>query len=312
LLLKREEKMTRKKVCGIFLFAGVLLAGSAEAGGNPSQGVGLQKSEQVSIRNEITILSEVAHAEQADGAVSEKGPVIKEEAASKVESVPKAEVYPKPEASEEEDETEGAIEEVTIADPIEPVNRAIFQFNDKFYFWALKPVALGYNAVVPEPVRISVRNFFRNVKMPIRFVNSLFQGKFKGAGTELARFGINTTIGVAGFFDVAKSKFDLNPYNEDFGQTLGFYGMGGLMYIVWPILGPSTVRDTIGFAGDSFLSPVSYISPFEVALGVVAYEQINKTSLDLGTYEDLKASLLEPYIGVRDAYIQNRNKLINE
>jgi phospholipid-binding lipoprotein MlaA len=304
--------MTSKKICGIFIIIGFLLAGSAEAGGDPGQGSGLQKSEQVSIRNETTLLSEAALAEQADGAVSEKGPVLKEEAASKVESVPNAEVDTKPEAAEEEDKTEETIEEVTIADPIEPVNRAIFQINDKFYFWALKPVARGYNAVVPEPVRISVRNFFRNVKMPIRFVNSLFQGKFKGAGTELARFGINTTIGGAGFFDVAKSKFDLSPYNEDFGQTLGFYGMGGLMYIVWPILGPSTVRDTIGFAGDSFLNPVSYINPFEAALGVTAYEQINKTSLDLGTYENLKASFVEPYIGVRDAYIQNRNKLINE
>jgi phospholipid-binding lipoprotein MlaA len=192
------------------------------------------------------------------------------------------------------------------------LNRAVFLFNDKFYFWAFKPVARGYNAVVPEPVRISVRNFFRNVEMPIRFVNSLLQGKFKGAGTELARFGINTTIGVAGFFDMAKSRFELDPQEEDLGQTLGFYGMGGLMYVVWPILGPSTVRDTIGMAGDTFLSPVSYISPFEVALGVSAYEQLNKTSLVLGTYEDLKAASLEPYIGVRDAYIQRRKVLINK
>ena len=111
---------------------------------------------------------------------------------------------------------------------------------------------------------------------------------------------------------MAKSRFDLDPQEEDLGQTLGFYGMGGLMYIVWPILGPSTVRDTIGMGGDTFLSPVSYISPFEVALGVSAYEQLNKTSLVLGAYEDLKAASLEPYIGVRDAYIQRRKVLINK
>jgi len=203
-------------------------------------------------------------------------------------------------------------ERVEIADPLEPVNRAMHQLNDKLYFWALKPVARGYNAVVPEPARISVRSFFRNVAMPVRFVNSLFQGKFKAAGTELARFGINTTIGMVGFFDVAKSRFDLEAHNEDLGQTLGHYGMGGLMYIVWPFIGPSNVRDTIGFAGDSFLDPVSYIDPFEAAIGVNAYGQINKTSLELGTYEDMVESALEPYIAVRDAYIQYRNGLIKK
>ena len=311
--------MTAKNIFVIFLIAGVLLAGSAMAEGNPDQGSGTRELGQVSIGNETTIRSEVALSEPADGAVTEKGAVSKEEAASMDEAVPKADAFrscvPKSEAAKEEAGTEEAVEDVTIADPIEPVNRVIFQINDKFYFWLLKPAAQGYNVVVPEPVRISVRNFFRNVEMPIRFVNSLFQGKFKGAGTELARFGINTTIGLVGFFDVAKSRFDLNPQDEDLGQTLGFYGMGGLMYIVWPILGPSTVRDTIGLAGDTFLNPfsyISYINPFEIALGVGAYERLNKTSLELGTYEDLKAASVEPYIGVRDAYIQHREGLIKK
>lgn len=200
----------------------------------------------------------------------------------------------------------------TIADPIEPFNRVMFQFNDKLYFWAIKPVAKGYNAVVPEPVRVSVRDFFRNVAMPVRFVSSLFQLKLKGAGTELARFGINTTLGLAGFFDVAKSWFNLDPSEEDLGQTLGSYGMGGWMYIVWPILGPSTVRDTIGFAGDSFLDVANYINPFYIPLSIHAYDRVNKTSLDLHTYEDLVESSLEPYTAVRDAYIQNRNALIKK
>jgi phospholipid-binding lipoprotein MlaA len=314
--------MTGIKICGAVLIAGMLLAGSARAEGDPDQGQENRTSGQVvSMRNETITQSGATLSEPADGAVSETVSVNKEETApavepaSKAESASKAGVPPQSEAADNEDETEDTVEEVTIADPIEPFNRVMFEFNDKFYFWALKPVARGYSAIVPEPARISVRNFFKNVKMPIRFVNSLFQGKFLGAGTELARFGINTTIGVAGFFDVAKNKFDLDPSDEDFGQTLGFYGMGGLMYIVWPILGPATVRDTIGFAADSFLNPVSYISyfsPFEVGLGVNAYEQINSTSLVLGNYEDLKASSLEPYIGVRDAYIQYRKKQINK
>jgi phospholipid-binding lipoprotein MlaA len=298
--------MTGKNVFVILLIAGVLLAGSARAEGNPDEGLGSQDSGQVSGQNEMTIRSEVPLSEPANGATSDKG------AAPKTEAVSEAGVPPKAEAAQEEAEAVEAEEEATIADPIEPWNRAMFQFNDKLYFWALKPVARGYNAVVPEPARISVRSFFRNVAMPVRFVNSLFQGKFKAAGTELARFGINTTIGLVGFFDVAKSRFDLEAHNEDLGQTLGHYGMGGLMYIVWPFIGPSTVRDTIGYAGDSFLDPVSYIDPFEAAIGVNAYGQINKTSLELGTYEDMVESALEPYIAVRDAYIQYRNGLIKK
>lgn len=298
--------MTGKNVFVIFLIAGVLLAGSARAEGNPDEGLGSQDSGQVSGQNEMTIRSEVPLSEPANGATSDKG------AAPKTEAVSEVGVPPKAEAAPEEAEAVEAEEEATIADPIEPWNRAMFQFNDKLYFWALKPVARGYNAVVPEPARISVRSFFRNVAMPVRFVNSLFQGKFKAAGTELARFGINTTIGLVGFFDVAKSRFDLEAHNEDLGQTLGHYGMGGMMYIVWPFIGPSTVRDTIGYAGDSFLDPVSYIDPFEAAIGVNAYGQINKTSLELGTYEDMVESALEPYIAVRDAYIQYRNGLIKK
>jgi phospholipid-binding lipoprotein MlaA len=232
------------------------------------------------------------------------------EAASRTETVPGIENANG--TAREEAELEENIEETKIADPIEPWNRAMFQFNDKLYFWVLKPVARGYNKVAPEPMRVSVRNFFRNVTMPIRFVNCLLQGKLAGAGIELSRFLLNSIIGLAGFFDVAKSRFKLNARNEDLGQTLGVYGMGGLMYIVWPFLGPSNVRDTVGFAGDSFLNPVNYLNPFEAAFGAQAYDRVNSTSLELGTYEDLKKSSLEPYIAVKDAYIQYRKAQIKK
>jgi len=292
--------MFGKTICGLFLVAGMLQVGAAMAGENPGQALENGQSEKVGMVKEAAVLPEVATTGTTDMAVPGKDSIVKEE------------VAPKAVDAGDEDDTGEAVEEASIADPIEPLNRAVFQFNDKFYFWALKPFARGYNFVVPEPVRLSVRNFFRNVKMPIRFTNSLLQTKLKGAGVELARFGINSTLGVAGFFDVAKDTFDLNPSDEDFGQTLGFYGMGGLMYIVWPILGPSTVRDTIGLAGDSFLSPAGYITPFEAALGLNLYEQINRTSLDLGVYEDLLAASVEPYIGVRDAFIQIRKKQISK
>ena len=352
--------MNANNIFGIFLIAGVLLAGSARADQVPGTGDGTPGPVQPVGHYDMTVRPETPPSVPADLDLADNGalpaaesapqtgavPKIEtvsgaenapdaeeapkpgtapdagttpgtevapgEEAAPKTETVPGVENAPGSVTAPEEAEPEEAVEETTIADPIEPWNRAMFQFNDKLYFWVLKPVARGYNKVVPEPVRVSVRNFFRNVTMPIRFVNCLLQGKLVGAGTELTRFVLNTTVGLAGFFDVAKSRFELNARNEDFGQTLGFYGMGGLMYIVWPFLGPSNVRDTIGFAGDTFLDPVNYLDPFEAAFGVQAYERINSTSLELGTYEDMKKSSLEPYIAVRDAYIQYRKGQIKK
>ena len=323
-------KMNGKKFIGLFLIAGVLLASSARAEGNPDQAIESRDSGQVSERNEMTTRSEAPLPGPADVTVSEYGALTREEALAEPEALPngeapsEAEINPKPETppdgegatitegAPDEANTDEGIEDVSIADPIEPWNRWMFNFNDKLYFWALKPVARGYNVVVPEPVRVSVRHFFKNVAMPVRFVSSLFQGKLIGAGTEIARFGINTTLGVAGFFDVAKSWFDLDAYDEDLGQTLGAYGMGGMMYIVWPFLGPSTIRDSIGYVGDSFLDVANYINPFYIPMSIHAYDQLNKTSLDLGTYEDLKESALEPYTAFRDAYIQYRNGQIKK
>jgi phospholipid-binding lipoprotein MlaA len=292
--------MIVKKACGLLLVAGMLVAGTAMAEGPPNQGSGT-----VAVTAEAPPPDKAALPESTEGTAPEKSATT--EGLSSGDRAPSP---PAPPDDEAETENNG-IEEVAIADPIEPLNRAMFQFNDKLYFWVLKPVARGYNFVVPEPARISVRNFFSNVKTPIRFVNSLLQGKFRGASSEIARLMLNSTIGLGGLFDVAKSHFDLDASDEDFGQTLGFYGMGGMMYIVWPILGPSTVRDSVGMAGDSFLNPISYI-PFPESLGVKTYEQINKTSLELGTYEDIIAASVEPYIGVRDGFIQHRKKQISK
>src|SRR3990167_11003707 len=116
-----------------------------------------------------------------------------------------------------------------------------------YYF--VNPISPEKNAMVPKKARVSVKNFFTNIKMPVRFFNCLFQGKLKGAGTELARFVIKSTVGVAGLFDPAKSKFHLERHERDFGQTLAKHKMNSGIYIVWPFLGPSTVRDTVGLVG---------------------------------------------------------------
>ncbi|HEU5360362.1 MAG TPA: VacJ family lipoprotein [Candidatus Deferrimicrobiaceae bacterium] len=200
----------------------------------------------------------------------------------------------------------------SIADPLEPLNRALFVVNDKAYFWVLKPVARGYRAVVPEGIRLSVRNFFSNIGMPVRFVNNLLQGKIKNSGVELLRFAINTTAGIGGLFDPAKNEFHIEPRNEDLGQTFGKYGLGHGIYLVLPLLGPSSLRDGVGRAGDSFLDPVSYVGDTEVLIGARVFKVENEISLKIGEYEDLKQSAIDPYVAFRDAYIQYRAKKVRE
>ena len=204
-------------------------------------------------------------------------------------------------------------DQVQVSDPLILWNRAMFHFNDRFYFWFLKPMATGYKAVVPQSARIGVRNLFYNLAFPIRFVNCLFQGKFEGAGNEFARFVGNTTVGLGGLLDVATKKMNVEKYEEDLGQTFGSYGIGPAFYINWPILGPSCLRDTVGLVGDLFLDPENYIfTRTKYNAAVKAYQGINKTSLTIGDYEDLKKAALDPYVAVRDAYFQYRRGQIKK
>ena len=209
---------------------------------------------------------------------------------------------------EDEDDDEAAL----VRDPIEPWNRTMFIINDTFYFWLLKPVARGYRFVVPTPLRTMVKNFFYNVKAPVRIVNCLLQGKGQAALGETGRFVLNSTGGILGLGDPAKDFPALNPHPEDLGQTLGFHGIGNGFYIVWPVLGPSTMRDTVGFAGDSFLQPLSYIDPPESYYALVAWDKVNATSFRIGDYEALIDAAFDPYIAIRNAYIQNRNAEIEK
>lgn len=214
---------------------------------------------------------------------------------------------------EQEDENIEEEEEVVhIPDPLFLWNKGMYHFNDRFYFWLLKPVAKGYSAIFPEDIRISISNFFYNITTPIRFVNNLLQLKMKSAGNELLRFVVNSTVGVGGLGDFAKDKLDIKRQDEDLGQTFGAYGIGHGFYIVWPLLGPSSLRDTAGLVGDLFLDPVSYITPIETAVGVDAYDKLNDTSLHIGEYEDLKKAAIDPYIAIRDAYVQHRKKKVKE
>ena len=213
----------------------------------------------------------------------------------------------------DEDFFEDEFEEdkVQIADPLAPLNKVMFHFNDKLYFWLLKPLARAYKAVTPEMLRIGVKNFFRNLETPIRLANCILQGKGEAAGREFARFVMNTTLGVFGLGSPADDQPGLQPPDEeDLGQTFAVYGAGNGFYIVWPVIGPSTLRDSIGMVGDHFLHPVSYVEPEEAELGLKGFDKVNQTSFRIGDYEALKKAAIDPYVALRNVYLQFRAKKV--
>ncbi len=201
---------------------------------------------------------------------------------------------------------------VKISDPLEKVNRALFKFNDRLYFWVLRPVGKAYGTIFPEPFRQSIKRAFINVRYPVRLVNNLLQAKFEQAGVETARFLVNSTVGIGGLFDPAGDEWDLTSYPEDLDQTLGFYRLPTGIYLNWPIFGPSSVRGTVGTIGDSFLSPLHYIGGWEVTLGTRGGDTVNSASLRLGEYESFIKSSFDPYVSLRDAYFENRRALVNQ
>ena len=198
----------------------------------------------------------------------------------------------------------------------EPFNEKMFSFNIWMDAHILRPVARSYAGAVPEPARLSVRRFFHNIGVVPRFANSLFQLKLDGAAREAGRFMINTTIGGLGFFDVAKNKFGLERSQEDFGQTLGTYGIGPGPYLVLPFIGPSTVRDAIGRVADGAMDPKTYLlSTVEVTAtdaGTVLTNAVNERSLNLELFESVDRYSLDMYSAVQDFYLQNRERQIAE
>lgn len=217
-------------------------------------------------------------------------------------------------ADEFENEFESQSDEVS--DPLIGYNRMMTAFNDRVYRYALDPVATGYAAVVPQPARVGIANVFHNLKFPIHFTNNILQGKFDGGMKELARFMLNSTVGILGLIDVADYA-GIEPHEEDFGQTLGYYGVGSGFHLVLPFLGPSNLRDTIGLGTDMYASPVDYTGqsyqiPHDMkeGLAIKTGYYINKNSLHLGEYESLKKDALDYYLFFRDAYEQQRKREI--
>ncbi|MBI4529424.1 MAG: VacJ family lipoprotein [Deltaproteobacteria bacterium] len=198
-------------------------------------------------------------------------------------------------------------------DPWEPFNERMFSFNrnvlDRFI---IKPIATGYDAILPDPVQRSIRNAFDNLAVVRRLVNNLFQGKLGGAGREAARFTINSTVGVVGLFDVAKDGFGIMQSDEDTGQTFGVWGAGPGPYLVLPFLPPMTVRDGIGYALDAAMTPYVYFAPWYVNVGMTATNTVNERSLNLDKFERVEEGVIDLYSAVRNAYLQRREAAIRE
>jgi phospholipid-binding lipoprotein MlaA len=198
-------------------------------------------------------------------------------------------------------------------DPFEPFNETMFRFNreilDRFL---LKPVATAWDFIFPDPVQRGIHNVFDNLAVVRRLVNNLLQAKMVGAGKEVARFSINSTIGLVGFFDVAKDGFGIEQSDEDTGQTFGVWGMGPGPYLVLPFLPPLTIRDGIGYAFDAAMTPYVYFIPWYASLGMTATSTVNERSLNLDRFERVAESTVDLYGAVRNAYLQRRAAAIKQ
>lgn len=208
-----------------------------------------------------------------------------------------------------------------VFDPLSGYNRVMTDFNDFLFMNIIDPyVFKGYDYVAPQVVRSSVKSFFDNLKFPITFINNLLQAKFERAWIDVERFGVNTTFGLFGFFDPATTWLGLQKSNEDFGQTLGYYGVGSGFPVVLPILGHYNLRDLAGGFADTAVDPVYYNDYRQYNItqnlyeswGIISYRYLNEGSLQADEYKEFRKDALDLYPFIRDAYEQHREMLIKE
>ncbi|MEX3935627.1 VacJ family lipoprotein [Paraburkholderia phymatum] len=203
------------------------------------------------------------------------------------------------------------VQNPTKEDPLEGFNRTIFTFNDKVDQYAVKPVAKGYVFVTPQPVRDSVTNFFSNIGDVYIAANNLLQLKIADGVSDIMRIVINTVFGVGGLFDVATIA-KLPKHDNDFGLTLGHYGVPSGPYLVLPLFGPSTVRDGVGMVGNYFINPLTYVKPDSVSWALYGLNLINVRANLLGASDVLEGAALDKYSFVRNAYLQRRRYLLSD
>jgi len=212
-----------------------------------------------------------------------------------------------------EDPFAGDSEDLPImSDPLEGYNRWMFGVNETIYDNVLEPVARGYRDTIHENLRIALKNVFSNAMAPVKLVSSLIQLDFEKSGRVLARTLINTTFGIGGLADVAGEEYDIQDVNEDFDQAMGYYGVPTGPYVVLPLFGPSTARNILGRAADSFMSPTFLFAPGSVSVGLSVEENINDASFIVDDKKQLEESALDEYESVRDFFHQYRHGLVKK
>lgn len=194
-------------------------------------------------------------------------------------------------------------------DPFEPLNRGVYHFNDGVDTVLLRPVAEVYRGALPQFIRTGVSNFYSNINDVVVALNNLLQGKFLNAASDVGRVVVNTTVGVLGVFDAA-THVGLEKHDEDFGQTLGYWGIGDGPYLVLPFLGPSSARDTVGLVGDIYAWPITYVDDDTTRWVLIGVRFVSLRADLLEASKILETAALDPYVFVRDAYLQRRRNLV--
>lgn len=213
------------------------------------------------------------------------------------------------------DEFEAEFESFKVNDPLSGYNKMMTRFNVALYTYALRPIAKGYEFVMPEFARLGIKNFASYINMPIRFLGNVLQLKFKEAGTELKRFGVNTIFGFFGLIDAA-SKAQIPLHHADFGLVLAHWGVGGGFHFVLPVLGPSNLRDTLSIPVNWYASPITYAATYDssawinwLSVGITSFVMINEASLNTLTLDEIFYKTPNLYPFLRDAYEKRRMEM---
>lgn len=213
------------------------------------------------------------------------------------------------------DEFEAEFESFKVNDPLSGYNKMMTRFNVALYTYALRPIAKGYEFVIPEFARVGIKNFASYINMPIRFLGNVLQLKFKEAGTELKRFGVNTIFGFFGLIDAA-SKAQIPLHHADFGLVLAHWGVGGGFHFVLPVLGPSNLRDTLSIPVNWYASPITYAATYDssawinwLSVGITSFVMINEASLNTPTLDEIFYKTPNLYPFLRDAYEKRRMEM---
>lgn len=322
----KGENLLGKKAVAVLLMSFCALVGDESLNNGQSLGENLLISaENQSTHKFIANLNEnsanaintttLANAENLATLAKDENP---ESTASSINSEPATPASPENSSDESDfgfDEFEAEFESFKVNDPLSDYNKMMTRFNVALYTYALRPIAKGYEFVIPEFARLGIKNFASYINMPIRFLGNVLQLKFKEAGTELKRFGVNTIFGFFGLIDAA-SKAQIPLHHADFGLVLAHWGVGGGFHFVLPVLGPSNLRDTLSIPVNWYASPITYAATYDssawinwLSVGITSFVMINEASLNTPTLDEIFYKTPNLYPFLRDAYEKRRMEM---